>query len=131
MSPRPIGIIVDEKLYWSKHHNHISLKTYHSLHLIHRSISPSAPIYIKTQLYIILVRSQLTYCSQLWRPHLIKDIKSLKRVQCRATKFFLQGYSSDYRTRLLSLKLLPLMYWLELQHILYLIRWLKDPPDNF
>ena len=79
----------------------------------------------------MLVRSQLTYCSQLWRHHLIKVNKWLKRVQHRATNFLLQDYSSDYKTRLLSLKLLHLMYWLELQDILYLFRCFKDPSDNF
>lgn len=126
-----LGIMVDEKLSWTKHYNHISLKAYRTLHLIRRSISPSAPVNIKKHLYIMLVRSQLTYCSQLWRPRLIKDIKCLERVQRRATKFVLQDYSSDYKTRLLSLKLLPLMYWFELQDILFLIRCFKDPSDNF
>ena len=125
-----LGIMVDEKLSWTKHYNHISLKAYRTLHLIRRSISPSAPVNIKKHLYIMLVRSQLTYCSQLWRPRLIKDIKCLERVQRRATKFVLQDYPSDYKTRLLSLKLLPLMYWFELQDILFLIRFFKDPSDN-
>ena len=105
------------KISESKHNNRISLKAYCSLHLICRSISPSAPIYIKTHLYIMLVRSQLTYCSQLWQPRLIKDIKCLKRVHRRDTKFVLQDHSSDYKTRLISLKLLPLMYRLELQSL--------------
>ena len=62
-----LEIMVDEKLPWSKHYCHISLKAYRSLHLICRSISPSAPINnIIKQLYILLARSQLTYCSQLW-----------------------------------------------------------------
>ena len=109
---------------------HQSQGLYRSLYLISRSISPSAPVHIRTHLYIMLVRSQLTYCSQLWQPRLIMDIKCLERVQHRASKFLLEDYSSDYKTRLLSLKLFPLMYWLELQIILYLIRCFKDPPDN-
>ena len=47
------------------------------------------------------------------------------------SSFILHDYSSDYKTRLSSLKLLPLMYWLELQDILYLIKCFKDPSDNF
>ena len=111
-----IGIIVNEKLSWSKHYNYISLKAYTELTSPDTLIlSPSAPVYIKTNLYIMLVRIQLTYCSQLWRPRLIKDIKCINRVQHRATKFFPQNYSSNYKVRPLSLELLPLMYWLELR----------------
>ena len=49
-----------------------------------------------------LIRSQLTYCSQVWRPHLLKHIMSLERVQCRATKFILNDFSSDYKSRLVA-----------------------------
>ena len=55
--------------------------------------------------YISLVRAQLTYCSQLWRPHLLKDITLLEGVQCRAIKFILNDYQLSYRSRLLTLHL--------------------------
>ena len=44
----------------------------------------------KKLLYVSLVRAQLTYCSQLWRTYLIKDIIQLERVQRRSTKFTLK-----------------------------------------
>ena len=59
--------------------------------------------------YVILVRSQLTYCSQLWNPYLIKDTVILEKIQRQATKFILSDYVSDYKTRLLKLDLLPLI----------------------
>ena len=68
---------------------------------------------------------------QLWRPHLAKDITNLERVQRRATKFILQNKSLDYKERLVSLLLLPINMWLELQDLLFLVKCLKDPPDNF
>ena len=81
----------------------------------------------KKLLYISLVRAQLTYCSQLWRPHLLKDITLLERVQRHATKFILNDYQSSYRSRLLTLYLLPLMYLFELYDIIFVIKSLKNP----
>ena len=78
-----------------------------------------------------LVRSKLTYCSQLWRPHTITDITSIESVQCRATKYILNDYKSDYKQRLIASNLLPMMYWLEIQDILFLIKCLQSPHDNF
>ena len=85
----------------------------------------------KKNLYTSLVRSQMSYCSMIWRPNLIKDIKCLETVQRRATKFILSDYSSDYRVRLLSLNLLPLMMQLELYDLVFFIKSLKHPSDSF
>ena len=78
-----------------------------------------------------MVRSHLSYGSQLWRPLLTKDVLSLEKIQRRATKFILQDYNSNYKARLLSLNLLPIASWLELQDLLFLVKCLLDPPDNF
>ena len=58
---------------------------------------------------------------------------SLETVQQRSTKYILQDYSSNYKQRLMSLKLLPLMYWYELQDtcMLFIIKCIKTPFDNF
>ena len=37
----------------------------------------------------------------------------IEQVQRRVTKFILNDYLSDYRSRLTKLELLPLMYWLD------------------
>ena len=85
----------------------------------------------KKQLYIVLVRSHLLYCSQLWNPCLIKDIINMERIQRRSTKYILNDYTSDYKTLLLKLKLLPLMYLLDLSDVLFFIKSIKLPSDNF
>ena len=59
-----------------------------------------------------------------------KDIVCLEKVQRRATKYILSDFSTDYKSRLRSLHLLPLMYWLELQDLIFLVKSIKDPPDN-
>ena len=85
----------------------------------------------KVKLYTSLVRSQVLYCSPVWRPHLLKDIKKLEQLQCRATKYILSDYLSDYKTRLIQLRLLPLMYIFEISDILFFIKNLKNPTNNF
>jgi len=80
-----------------------------ALHLIKRILPSHASTNLKRQLYLSLVRSHLTYCSQLWRPRLIKDIEILERIQRRATKYIIGNNQMDYKCRLLSLHLLPLM----------------------
>ena len=87
----------------------IASSAYKSLGLIRRTFSTHSTT-AKKLLYLILVWSRLTYCSQLWRPHLLKDICTLERVQRRATKYILNDYSSFYKSRLVKLDLLPLMY---------------------
>ena len=54
-------------------------------------------------LYLSLVRSQLVYCLQVWRPSLVEEIKTFEDVQRSATKFILNDYISDYRTHRLKL----------------------------
>ena len=75
--------------------------------------------------------SNLLFGSQVWRPSLLKDIKALENIQRRATKFILNDYSSSYRTRLISLHLLPLMMTLEFNDISFFIKCLKQPCKSF
>ena len=98
--------------------------------LIQHTLPPNSASSLKKQLYLTLVKSHLSYCSQLWRPRFLKDIQSIEQVQRKATKYILNDYTSDYTTRLLSLNLLPLMYRFELQDIMFLVKHLKYPSDN-
>jgi len=52
------------------------------------------------------------YCSQIWRHLLIKDIKKLENIQRRAK--FINDFLSDYKSWLIMLDMLPLIYELEL-----------------
>jgi len=71
------------------------------------------------------------YCSPVWRPHLIKDITKLEQLQRRATKYILQDYSSEYKSRLTNLNLLPLMYVFELSDIMFFINNINCPTFSF
>jgi len=128
---RDLGVIMSSDLSWKEHMLTISSRAYRTLSLIRRSFSAGHSPQTKRLLYLSLVRSQLTYCSQIWRPHLLKDILALEQIQRRATKYILNDYSSDYRSRLVHLNILPLMMQLELHDIMFFVRCLKGPTDAF
>ena len=72
--------------------------------LTSRSISFTAPLLILIlftssfqPLYKSLIWPKLLYCSQVWHPHRVKDIKNFECVQHRTTKLILQDYQSDYK----------------------------------
>ena len=128
---RDLGVIYTSNLSWTEHYIAMTRKAYQLMGLIRRTFSQSVPSSVKKLLYLSLIRSQLTYCSPVWRPRFSKDIMLLERVQRKCTKYILDDYHSDYKTRLTSLHLLPLMYTYELFDILFLIRSLQNPDPSF
>jgi len=111
-SHRDLGIIILTNSSWKDHYNHIIAKTYiyRTLGLLRQTLSHLIDTSTKKVLYLALVRSQLLYWSPIWHPYVMCDITALERIQRRATKYILNDYSSNYRTRLLNLNMLPLMY---------------------
>ena len=101
------------------------------LGLLRHSFSRHQTVTAKKTLYISLVRSQVTYCSMIWRPNFVRDITLIEQIQRRATKFILNDYSSNYFNRLKQLNLLPLMYILELNEIYFILKSLKHPSPSF
>ena len=129
---RDLGLILQQNLGWSNHYDLISGKAYGQLSLICRTLfSFSTSTSTKLKLYLSLVRSQLSYCSQLWRPAFIKDINALERIQRRATKFILRNPNMTYKERLTQLKLLPLMYHFELADIMFFIKSYNNQSCRF
>ena len=108
-STRDLGIQITNNLNWSPHHNHVIAKCYRMLGLLRCTFSTNN-VDAKKKLYLSLIRSQMMYCSQIWRPCQIRDILNLERVQRRASKHILGDFTSPYKARLLKLNLLPIMY---------------------
>ena len=52
------------------------------------------------RLYKSLVRPNLEYCIQAWRPHLVEDIEMLEKVQRRATRMMVGNRDMTYERRL-------------------------------
>jgi hypothetical protein len=130
-SHKDLGIILASDLSWSRHHDYILARAYGKLSQVRRTFSDYCTVGTRKKLYVSLIRSQLIYGSQIWRPMLCKDIQKLEKLQRRATKYILQDYSIDYKLRLLSLKLLPLMMVYELNDIMFFVKNHKEPSESF
>ena len=128
---RDLGVLLSSDLSWSAHISHISAKAYKMLGLIRRTFSSTVSVSVRKLLYLTLVRSHMLYCSVVWRPYMRKHTILLERVQRRATKFILNDYHSDYKTRLISLGLLPLSMVLELNDIIFFLKSLQSPSASF
>ena len=128
---KDLGLIVSADFNWRPHYQLITSRAYKMLGLIRRVFSSSVAVPAKRSLYTSLVRSQLLYCSQIWHPYLLVDVKAIELVQRRATKFIVNDTSMDYRNRLIHLKLLPLMMELEIADIMFLIKSIRSPTDHF
>ena len=125
------GIMFSSDLQWNLHFKNIISKAYKMFYTLRHTFTSPSPI-ARKRLYLTLVRSHLVYCSPLWRPYLIKEIEHFQRLQCRVTKFILNNYELDYKkSRLSKCQILPLMYFLELIDILFLIKSLKSPTPAF
>ena len=101
------------------------------LGLLRRVFSNCISVSAKCSLYISLVCSRLLYLSPVWHPYLLMDIKCLELVHRRSTKFIISNPLLDYKTCLINLDLLPLMMEFEIADILFLVKSLKSPSDNF
>ena len=128
---RDLGVVLSDDLSWSLHYEQLSKRAYQMLGLLRRTFTSSIPSQSKKLLYLSLIRSRLMYCSQVWRPRLIKDIKTLELIQRRATKYILNDFSSSYKTRLTFLHMLPLMYMFELLDVLFMVKCFKQPDPSF
>ena len=83
-----LGIVMSADLSWQNHYDLISSGAYRTLSLLRHTFNTTNSVHVKKLLYLSLVRSQLTYCSIIWRPYLHKDILMLEKIQGRATNSY-------------------------------------------
>ena len=76
---KDLGLSISANINWRQHL--ITSRAYKMLGLLRRIFSSHVSVSAKCSLYISLVRSKLLYCSPLWHPYLLMDIKCLELVQ--------------------------------------------------
>ena len=122
---RDLGVIVCKDTNWAEHLTAIVSKANRMLGFLKRNCAGILDIKALKLLYLSLVRSHLSYCSQVWAPQsVVKDILVIESVQRRATRFICKNNELSYRERLQKLNLLPINYWLELLDLVFFFKYM-------
>ena len=101
-----LGLNLTSNLSWSDHINSISTKAKKLVGLLYRRFYRNTDSQSLLQLYLALVRPHTEYASQVWNPHLQKDIGQLERVQKFALRMCAKQWDIEY-TDLLNYFNLP------------------------
>ena len=109
---KDLGILVSSDLKWGPHIQKMVAKANRMLGLLKRTCLEITNVRVRRALFLTLVKSQLTYGSEVWCPISIYLCKKIEGVQRRATLWILGGKSGEmtYVERLTELNLIPLVY---------------------
>ena len=89
-----LGVVIDSKMTFSSHIDHITLKATRMLNFIKRNLCKCNKE-IKCMAYLSLVRPSLKYAASAWDPYLIKDITAIEKIQRQAARWVTSNY--DWR----------------------------------
>lgn len=108
---RDLGVIFDSRLKFDRHIDHVMKKANRNLGFVMRVCKDFTNVNCMKSLYSAIVRSQLEYASQIWRPYLSSYIIRIEKNQRKFTRFlsFKEGISGlDYNQRLNRFKMMSL-----------------------
>ena len=128
---RDLGVVIPNKVCWSVHYCTIASKAYKTIGLICRTYSISSSVHCCKLLHLPLFRPILVYCSSVRRPDLLENITRLENIQRRAAKCTLNNLTLDYKSRLISLQLFPLMMTYKMNDLAFFLKYLKSPSKSF
>ena len=102
-----LGITVTSNLSWNRHITKLVTKANSTLGLLRRTCPMLTNCDARRTLYLSLVKSQLSYATEIWSPYQSVNKISLEKLQRRATRWILQVKKGDiiYKDRLLTLNL--------------------------
>jgi hypothetical protein len=123
-----LGVWISSDLTWNNQVHHQCNKANKLLGFVRRSSRYICNSSTRRSMYLALVRSHLGYASQVWSPQSIELMKSIERVQRRATKYILMlpfQTEISYKDRLMQCNLLPLCYWHEMMDLVFFYKSTK------
>ena len=128
---KDVGVSNTDPLAWNTHIHAITAKANKLLGLLKRTCPLLNDVSARRSLYLALVKSQISYATQVWSPDKIALKTQIERVQKRATRWILKQRVSvmSYRDRLLTLKLLPLTFDRELKDLVFFYKCRKGFTD--
>ena len=126
---KDLGVIVDTKLSWRPHIDHIVKKANRVCGMVKRSVGYNAPSNVKLQLYKTLCRPNIEYSSQIWSPYHKDSIKTLESVQRSMSRYMLGTSDQSYPERCEILNILPLSYRREIMDLSHLFKYLHGDID--
>ena len=114
-SEKDLGIIINPKLLYNKHHHAIVAKSSQKLGLVKRNCSITRCIQSRKVLYLSLVRSLYEHCSPVWRPMNGTQVDKFEKIQKRAIKWinnecYARYSAHEYFNKLKLLNILPIDY---------------------
>lgn len=86
-----LGVTFSEDLSWSPHIDKITGKSNRTLGFLRRNLK-ACPQKLKATAYFSLIRSTIEYCSTIWDPFTVKNIKALEKIQRRSARFVCGDY---------------------------------------
>jgi hypothetical protein len=96
-NPVDLGVVVSNDLMWSPQIASCTAKANCLLGFLQRNCSQMTDTRCRQLLYLSLVRSHLSYASEIWAPQTLShNLEILEGVQRRATKFILQNNELSY-----------------------------------
>ena len=123
LSEKDLGVVTSTTLSWELHIRSIIAKANRVLGVLRRTCTSLPDVKIRRSLYLSLVKSQLSYATEVWSPgNNIMLSRRVEGVQRRANKWILMSGELDYKQRLKALNILPLTFDREIKDLVYLYK---------
>ena len=118
------GVMITSKFTWETQVLMVTAKVNKLLGLLCCSCPMLTDVKVRRSLYLALVKSQMSYATEVWSPSHSTLKKKAERVQRRATRWILQIKQGElsYKGRLIHLDLLPLTYDHDVKDLVFLYK---------